>query len=130
MSREAGRDWERIRREYVGSSLSLRALAEKEGVSLSTLEKRCGREGWQQLRKQRQLELGAARLAQVADKLLNSISRTLDQGGNLEARDYKALTSAVKELGEIREQLCSASPKGERETLEVLLASELEELSG
>ena len=128
MSREAGRDWERIRREYVGSSLSLRALAEKEGVSLSTLEKRCGREGWQQLRKQRQLELGSARLEQVADKLLNSISRTLDQGGNLEARDYKALTSAVKELGEIREQLCS--PKGERETLEVLLAPELGELSG
>ena len=66
----------------------------------------------------------------MADKLLNSISRTLDQGGNLEARDYKALTSAVKELGEIREQLCPASPKGERETLEVLLAPELEELSG
>ena len=130
MSREAGRDWERIRREYVGSSLSLRALAEKEGVSLSTLEKRCGREGWQQLRKQRQLELGSARLEQVADKLLNSISRTLDQGGHLEARDYKALTSAVRERGGVGELLCSASPCGGGGAREVLLAPELEELSG
>lgn len=130
MSWEAGRDWERIRRDYAASSISLRALAEKEGISLSTLQKRSRREGWQQLRKQQQLELGSARLEQVADKLLGSISRALDQGENLEARDFKALSSAVKELGEIKEQLCSAGIKGGREALEVRLAPELEELSG
>ena len=130
MSWETGRDWERIRRDYAASSISLRALAEKEGISLSTLQKRSRREGWQQLRKQQQLELGSARLEQVADKLLGSISRALDQGENLEARDFKALSSAVKELGEIKEQLCSAGIKGGRETLEVRLAQELEELSG
>ena len=130
MSWETGRDWERIRRDYAASSISLRALAEKEGISLSTLQKRSRREGWQQLRKQQQLELGSARLEQVADKLLGSISRALDQGENLEARDFKALSSAVKELGEIKEQLCSAGIKGGRETLEVRLAPELEELSG
>ena len=130
MSWESGRDWEKIRQDYLNSSISLRDLAESSGVSLSTLEKRCGREGWQQMRKQRQLELGSARLEQVADKLLGSISRALDQGENLEARDYKALSSAVKELGEIKEQLCSAGLKGGREPLEVRLAPELEELSG
>lgn len=130
MSRETGRDWERIRQEYAGSSMSLRELAEKEGISLSTLGKRCGREGWQQLRKQRQLELGSARLEQVVDKLLGSISRDLDQGENLEPRDYKALSSALKELGEIKEQLCYAGLKGGREALEVRLSPELEELSG
>ncbi len=130
MSWESGRDWEKIRQDYLNSSISLRALAESSGVSLSTLEKRSSREGWQQMRKQRQLELGSARLEQVADKLLGSISRALDQGENLEARDYKALSSAVKELGEIKEQLCSAGLKGGREPLEVRLAPELEELSG
>lgn len=130
MSRETGRDWERIRQDYLGSSVSLRALAENCGVSLSTLEKRCRREGWQQLRKQRQLELGSARLEQVVDKLLGSISRDLDQGENLEPRDYKALSSALKELGEIKEQLRSAGLKGRREALEVRLSPELEELSG
>lgn len=130
MSRETGRDWERIRQDYLGSSVSLRALAESCGVSLSTLEKRCRREGWQQLRKQRQLELGSARLEQVVDKLLGSISRDLDQGENLEPRDYKALSSALKELGEIKEQLRSAGLKGVREALEVRLSPELEELSG
>lgn len=130
MSRETGRDWERIRQEYAASSMSLRELAEKEGISLSTLGKRCGREGWQQLRKQGQLELGSARLEQVVDKLLGSISRDLDQGENLEPRDYKALSSALKELGEIKEQLCSAGLKGGREALEVRLSPELEELSG
>ena len=130
MSWESGRDWEKIRQDYLNSSISLRALAESSGVSLSTLEKRSSREGWQQMRKQRQLELGSARLEQVADKLLGSISRALDQGENLEARDYKALSSAVKELGEIKEQLCSAGLKGGREPLEVRRAPELEVLSG
>ncbi len=130
MNRETGRDWERIRRDYASSAMSLKALAEREGISLSTMQKRSRREGWQQLRKQRQLELGSARLEQVADKLLGSISRALDQGEKLEPKDYKALSSAVKELGEIKEQLCQAGIKGGREPLEVRLAPELEELSG
>ena len=112
MTGEKYRDWERIRQEYLDSSISLRALAESRGISLSTLEKRSRREGWQQMKKQRQLELGSARLEQVTDKLLSSISRAIDQGEKLEARDYKALTSAVKELGEIKEQLRSAGLKG------------------
>lgn len=130
MTGEKYRDWERIRQEYTGSAMSLRALAEQEDISLSTLEKRSRREGWQQMRKQRQLEQNSVRLEQVADKLLGSISRALDQGENMDARDFKALSSAVKELGEIKEQLCSAGLKGGREPLEVLLAPELEELSG
>ena len=130
MTGEKYRDWERIRQEYLDSSISLRALAESRGISLSTLEKRSRREGWQQMKKQRQLELGSARLEQVTDKLLSSISRAIDQGEKLEARDYKALTSAVKELGEIKEQLRSARLKGGRETLELCLSEELEELSG
>ena len=40
MTEEKYRDWERIRQEYLDSSISLRALAESRGISLSTLEKR------------------------------------------------------------------------------------------
>ena len=83
MTGEKYRDWERIRQEYTGSAMSLRALAEQEDISLSTLEKRSRREGWQQMRKQRQLEQNSVRLEQVADKLLGSISRALDQGENM-----------------------------------------------
>lgn len=130
MSSETGRDWENIKQEYINSSVSLRALAEGEGISLSTLEKRAGREGWSQCRKQRQLEQNSVRLEQVTDKLLKKISEVIDNGEELDARDYKALTSALKELGEVKEQLCSERTKGRREPLEVRLSGELEELSG
>ncbi len=130
MTVERYRDWESIGQKYAESSMSLQELAETEGISLSTLKKHSTKEGWQQLRKRRQLEQRSVRLELVADKLLGSISRALDQEKGMDARDYKALSSAVKELGEIKEQLCDAGLKGGREILEVRLSPELEELSG
>lgn len=130
MGRELYRDWPGLREEYIVSSISLKALAQREGISLSTLEKRSRREGWGAARKRRQLEQSSLRLEQVTDKLLAKISQTIDGEGRLEARDCKALTSALKELGEVREQLGQSLGRGGRETLEVHMAEELDELSG
>ena len=39
-------DWEAIRREYVSTDISTRALAEKHGVPYGTLQKRSAKEKW------------------------------------------------------------------------------------
>jgi hypothetical protein len=41
-------NWPAIKAAYLADEGSLRALAQRFGVSLNTLEKRCAREGWRQ----------------------------------------------------------------------------------
>lgn len=46
-------DWEYIRDLFIVGEGSTRALAKAHGVKLSTLQARCRREGWVQLRAER-----------------------------------------------------------------------------
>ena len=48
-------------------------------------------------------EQSYARLGHVTDKLLMKMAETIDGEKELEARDLKALSSALKELGEVKE---------------------------
>ncbi len=73
-------------------------------------------------------EQGYARLGQVTDKLLMKMAEAIDGEIELEARDYKALSSALKELGEVKERLEEGSG-GKQEPLVVKLSGDLEELS-
>lgn len=43
-------DWNTIRAEYIGGGISQRKLAEKHGVSETTLMKKANAEGWHELR--------------------------------------------------------------------------------
>ena len=45
--------WERIQHEFILGLASTRALAKKHGVRLSTLQARCKRESWVELRAER-----------------------------------------------------------------------------
>lgn len=42
--------WAKIKTEYIAGGVSMRELAEKHGVSDSTLQKRAAKEGWRELR--------------------------------------------------------------------------------
>lgn len=44
--RLASADWAKIRRDYISSNATLEELAQKYGVSFSTLRKRSGKERW------------------------------------------------------------------------------------
>ena len=46
--------WEDVRRSYIEGEGSLRQLARRHGLSLSTVEARCRREDWVRLRQKRQ----------------------------------------------------------------------------
>ena len=69
-------DWEAIQAEYVTTEVSLKELSQKHGVNASTIEKRCGREGWVAKRKaykQEAVEVAVADCVEVEAQRLGKI---------------------------------------------------------
>lgn len=108
-------DWNKLRAEYIAGGISYRKLAEKYGVSFSTLRDIAIREKWTDLKAQAQnksvtklVESVAKQngtytvsVIDVADKLLNKIETMIDAEG-LTISNVKDLTSAIKNLKEIK----------------------------
>ena len=108
-------DWKRIKAEYIAGGTSYRKLAEKHGVSPTTLTKVAGREGWVEARKQADIkktskivdavsEKEAAKavdIIDVADKLLLKLSDLMDNM-IIDTQSFKQLTSALKDLKDIK----------------------------
>ena len=110
-------DWERIEEDFLASGMSYRALAEKHGVSLSTVKKRAAAGHWQERllslkreeeravesRNRKLLELRENRralLLNTADDLLEKLRLALDQ---LEPENTPALASLARTLKDLRE---------------------------
>lgn len=107
-------DWKRIKAEYIAGGVSLRRLSEKYGVSFSTIQKKSMEEKWSILRKKgrrkaeekiieavvsKEVEK-ATNIADVADRLLDKITEVL--GGVTTTQDIRHLTSALKDIREIK----------------------------
>lgn len=107
-------DWKRIKAEYIAGGVSLRRLSEKYGVSFSTIQKKSMEEKWSILRKKgrrkaeekiieavvsKEVEK-ATNIADVADRLLEKITEVL--GGVTTTQDIRHLTSALKDIREIK----------------------------
>lgn len=110
-------DWKRIKAEYIAGGTSYRKLAQKHGVSPTTLAKVAGREGWVDARHQADIKKTskivdvvsereakkATDIVDVADKLLEKIFGMLDdEGADYNTQNIKNLTSALKDLKEIK----------------------------
>ena len=109
-------DWTAIKNEYISSNQSYRELAEKHKVSFSKIQKIGAKEKWTDARKkvcrkaEEKLIQSAAnkeakkgeRIVSVAHRLLNKIEAGIDDGTLIvEARDIRAVTSALKDIKEI-----------------------------
>jgi uncharacterized protein YjcR len=109
-------DWRSIKAEYIAGGISLRMLAEKYGVSFSTIQKKSMDEKWGNLRKKsgrkveeklvdsistKEAKRGADIVA-VADKLICKISEMLDHDASYNTQNIKNLTSALKDLKDIK----------------------------
>lgn len=98
------RDWDEIRRAYLEGE-SQRCLSERFGIPLGTIRDRVRREGW---KAQRGLEagqtLGQTELVRVGRKLLNRIESCLDEGKEIDLKELKAVTGALKELQGLQEE--------------------------
>ena len=125
--KKGGIDWENAELEYLNSRISLKDLAEKRQISYSAVQRRAKAGQWADRRAKMEQEKSCARLGHVTDKLLMKMAETIDGEKELEAKDLKALSSALKELGEVKEKLEEGG--GKQEPLVVKLAGGLEELS-
>lgn len=108
-------DWNKLRAEYIAGGISYRKLAEKYGVSFSTLRDIAIREKWTDLKAQAQnksvtklVESVAKQngtytvsVIDVADKLLNKIETLIDTE-KLTISHIKDLSSSLKNLKEIK----------------------------
>lgn len=109
-------DWQTIKTEYITTETSYRKLAQQYGVSYQTICHRSKEEGWIALREQhknntitktldkisQQEANRAAKIHNVADKLLSKIEAMVDSESPLDTKGIRALTAAVKDLKDIQ----------------------------
>ena len=109
-------NWTKIRYEYITSSVSYRELANKYDVSFNTLSKRAKREGWSDRRKNNDDKLTAKALdaynsreverrkglMETADILLNIVNKILVMTEDLEPKDVRVLSAALKDLKDVK----------------------------
>ena len=108
-------DWKRIKAEYIAGGTSYRKLADKHGVSRTTLERRAKEEKWTDLRRQKdgvteakivesisdKEAKKAVDIIDVADKLLEKATELMETAV-IDTQSFKQLTSALKDLKEIK----------------------------
>jgi len=72
MARVTKRDWQRIKLEYVTGETTLRALARKHGIAVSTLLRHFDREGWLAEREQYRDNIAQATRKRAAEEEINA----------------------------------------------------------
>ncbi|MCR5577216.1 MAG: DUF1804 family protein [Oscillospiraceae bacterium] len=102
------RDWEAMRRRFVEEGKSLVEIAKEADVPYSTAANRAKAEDWRGQREACLAESNTMRLERLTRRLLDQIEAALCAGDGMEAKDFKAVTGALRELSE----LCGA--KSER----------------
>ena len=115
-------DWEKIKSDYLTGNMSLRELAEKHGVSLSTLGTRAAKEEWTEKRQHHRNKVVAKteekragrkaekilRLQEAADRMQQHIDKVLEDEeqfhrhlvnfGTKEVLHKKADTKAIRDM--------------------------------
>lgn len=109
-------DWDKVKSEYIAGGTSYRKLAEKYGVSFSSVRWHADNEKWTDLKAKAQQKADtkivekiggqkasrSAKLSTVADKLLDKIQDLLETMPVLDTQSVKHLTSALKDLKEVK----------------------------
>lgn len=109
-------DWKAIKAEYIRGGTSYRKLCAKYGVSFSSLRGIAGKEKWTELREQAQHKSDTkliekvsdetsdkgTKIIDVANKLLERLSQTIDAMQVLDTQSLKHFTSALKDLKDIK----------------------------
>lgn len=125
-------DWKKIKKEYIAGGISYRKLAEKYEVSFSTLEKTARREGWRELKRQADEKTATkaveavssrnARLDEAVDLALEAACKYLKAPGQLRAVDLKDVTTALKNLRDLKGIKSEADIEEQRARIEALRA--------
>ena len=109
-------DWKKVKAEYIAGGTSYRKLAEKYGVSFSTLKEIARREKWTELKEKARYKADtkfadlmgekqanrSAKINDVADMLLDKINLTLKMMDVVDSQSIKHFTSALKDIKDIK----------------------------
>ena len=108
-------DWAKIKAEYIRGGISTRKLAAKHGVSYATLRRHCEKEQWVAHERtaranetRKIVDACATKGAKKACKCEDAVDKLLDltihviEHGTSDPKEIKALTSALKDLREIK----------------------------
>lgn len=125
-------DWKKIKREYIAGGVSYKDLSEKYGVSQSTLRKTGAREHWADLRnaagtreEQKVVEAVSAQNARFYDAVnlaLEAACEYLRSPGQMRAVDLKDVTTALKNLRDLKGIKSDIDVEEQRARIEALRA--------
>jgi DNA-binding Lrp family transcriptional regulator len=65
-------NWHNIRGEYISGGISLREIAEKYGISFSTVQKRCQREKWTEAREKAKVKVAENVVQKTAETVADN----------------------------------------------------------
>lgn len=91
-------DWATIKAEYVSGTMSAAKLAEKHGISVSSIRKKCASEHWQELRKQNQNKTANKIAEKINTEKVNKTVREIDRVVSVASKLITKLNRAVNEL--------------------------------
>lgn len=119
-------DWIPIRTEYITTTISTRALAQKHGLSYCTLRDKCARDGWPKAREaytkaliaetERKAAEAAAnvvgdRLADITEASMKAVRlmtrhlENMERTGRVKPYEVKAVTDALKNVLDVYKRL-------------------------
>lgn len=91
-------DWVQIKAEYVSGSMSAAKLADRYGISVSSISKKCASEHWQELRRQNQSETASKIAEKINTEKVKKTVREIDRVVSVASKLITKLNRAVNEL--------------------------------
>lgn len=91
-------DWAAVKAEYVSGTMSAAKLADRFGISVSSISKKCASEHWQELRKQNQSETANKIAKKINTEKVKKTVREIDRVVAVASKLITKLNRAVNEL--------------------------------
>lgn len=91
-------DWATVKAEYVSGTMSAAKLADRYGISVSSISKKCASEHWQELRRQNQSETANKIAKKINTEKVKKTVREIDRVVSVASKLITKLNRAVNEL--------------------------------
>lgn len=91
-------DWATVKAEYVSGTMSAAKLADRYGISVSSISKKCASEHWQELRRQNQSKTASKIAEKINTEKVKKTVKEIDRVVSVASKLITKLNRAVNEL--------------------------------